>query len=314
MKSFRFHFFLLLFLILPAAFPQYLDARPASIGISLNPFNAIIYAPRIFFNFGTVSAGGGYHCASSENGELTIVKKPSDGGIREIIPVKYKQRYQKWKDELLSTEFGRRQWENYLNNQHFVLTITIESKEGQGAGTGQYQWAETGELVGATITLGTKIDKGLPSPIYFPVMNSLSSNEPAYTVSGNILAATKFAHEFGHVNQTAKMKSDFFQLQNKLIPVYNEILLKNGYNANDQNLIELQKQMGGTPVEIWENREYWGEANAMLYLADRINKESYHCSVVSKMIRNVRLYARHYEERFEQIAEAKDFESVCGKN
>src|SRR2546426_10825783 len=35
--------------------------------------------------------------------------EPSRGGIREVIPGKYKKRYQQWKHEFLSTEAGRTQ-------------------------------------------------------------------------------------------------------------------------------------------------------------------------------------------------------------
>lgn len=60
----------------------------------------------------------------------------------------------------------------------------------------------------------------------------------------------------------------------RLIPVYNSILLRNGYNIADPRLVALARQMGGTQIQLWEDREYWGEANAMLVLRDRISKES----------------------------------------
>jgi hypothetical protein len=313
MQLSRFYFLLAVISLSCGVFPRFLDARQKKVEVDPRDFNSIFHTSQIFSNFPIAFKVDKFHCASNENNDINTVEKPTDGGIKEIIPDKFQERYRKWKAEFLSTEPGRQQWESYLNNKHFILTITIVSSEGQGAGTGKYQWDETGQLVGATITLGNKIDKGLPDPIYFPVMNSLSLEDPSYSVNGNILAATKFAHEFGHVNQTAKMKGSIFQLQNKLMPVYNEILLKNGYKTQDQKLIDLVKQMGGTPVEIWENREYWGEANAMLFLADRINKESYHCAVYNKMRQNVKLYANDYEKRFVQIAEAKNFEAICSK-
>jgi len=311
MKFFRVPFFLRLIFVFWMTFPDSLSAQRQRSSFSAKLFFVTDYSQRAFPDFQNASAVAKYHPVLNENRDYTVVKKPIDGGIKEVIPTKFQGKYQKWKEELLSTEFGRRQWGNYSNNKQFILTITISGEEGQGAGTGKYQWDETGELVSATITLGNKLDKGLPNAIYFPVMNSLSSEEPKYRINKNLLAAAKFAHEFGHVNQTAKMNSELFQLQNKLMPVYNEILLKNGYNINDQNLIELTKQMGGTPVEIWENREYWGETNAMLYLIDRINKENFYCSVLNKIKRNITLYAKDYEERFEQIGETKKFISDC---
>jgi len=311
MKLFPVPFFLLFIFVFWVLIPDSLNAQQRRLPFDEKLFFVGDYSQQIFPNSRNAIIFAKYHPVMSENSDYTVVKKPIDGGVKEVIPAKFQAKYQKWKDELLSTEFGRRQWENYSNNKQFILTVTVSGKEGQGAGTGNYQWDETGELVGATITLGSKLDKGLPNAVYFPVMNSLSSEEPKYKISKNLLAAAKFAHEFGHVNQTARMNSELFQLQNQLMPVYNEILLKNGYNINDQNLIELTKQMGGTPVEIWENREYWGETNAMLYLIDRINKENFYCSVFNKIKRNITLYAKDYEERFEQIEDTNKFVSDC---
>lgn len=237
-----------------------------------------------------------------------VVETPVNGGIKEDIPKKFSGKYQKWKAELLSTDFGRQQWDFYANNKQFILTIKISDNKEQGAKTDDYLWDETGNFVGATITLGSRSDKGFPDPVYYPVMNSLSSRKPAYSIKGDILAATKIAHEIGHVNQTFKVSKETFQLQNKLMPVYISIFLKNGHNSSDQNLIDLAGQMGGTPMKIWENREYWSEVTAMRYLNEKIGGELFYCNVLSKMRRNIETYAKNYEERFDQIQV-----SVCDK-
>lgn len=311
MKLFRITFFALFFLVFWVTSPTSLNAQQIRLRSNSLHLYTVDYQVLDFFKFNSLADGIPYHAYIPEIIDSKPVKRPVDGGIREEIPSKLKEKYQKWKDELLSTEAGHQQWENYSNNKQFILTITVANKEGQGAGTGKYQWDETGQLVGATITLGNKLDSGLPDAIYFPVMNSLSSEEPKYKISGSLLAAAKFAHEFGHVNQTAKVNKELFQLQNKLMLVYNEILLKNGYNTQDRSLIDLTKQMGGTPVEIWENREYWGEANAMLYLIDRINKENFYCTVLNKIKRNIETYAKNYEERFDKIEETKNVNLSC---
>ena len=241
----------------------------------------------------------------------TTVKTPTDGGIREDIPDKYKERFEKWKTELLSTEFGRQQWDTYANNKQFILKITVSDERGKGAGTGSYQWDDEGKFVGATITLGDELDKGYPNPIYYPVMNSLSVDDTSYFISGKILAATKMSHEIGHVNQTAAANRNFLQLQNKLMPQYISIFLKNGRDTNDKKLVDMAKQMGGTPVEIWESREYWSEVNAMLYLKDRISKEDFYCFVFNKIKRNIEQYAKDYEQRFDQYSEFSN--SPCWK-
>jgi hypothetical protein len=233
----------------------------------------------------------------------SVVKRPTDGGIKLDIPDKYTDRFEAWKTELLATEFGRQQWDQYANNKNFILTVTISNKKGKGAGTDKYLWDDSGNLVGATITLGEELEKGYPDPIYYPVMNSLSTEDTTYTISGRILAATKLSHEIGHVNQTAKANRSVLLTQNKLMPEYTSIFLNNGRDPSDKKLVDLAKQMGGTPVEIWESREYWSEVNAMLYLKERISKEDFYCFVFNKIKRNLDEYAKDYEQRFDQYSD-----------
>jgi hypothetical protein len=266
------------------------------------PFSPVL----LVFIFCIAAQGEQFRCYTSDSFLPVIIKTPTDGGIREDFSDKYKERFEKWKQELLSTDFGREQWELYAGNKNFILTITMSDKRGQGAGTDKYLWDESGNFVGATITLGSKIDKGYPDPIYYPVMNSLSSNENKFSVSGNLLAATKIIHEIGHVNQTAKANRETLALQNKLMPEYISIFLKNGRNTRDKELVELAEKMGGTPVEIWENREYWSEVTAMSYLKERISKENFYCHVFNKIRYNIEQYAKDYEERFEEIGELSD--------
>jgi hypothetical protein len=78
--------------------------------------------------------------------------------------------------------------------------------------------------------LGVRLDEGYPNPIYFPVMNSLVPTESSNRIDGNTLAATKIAHEFGHVKRTSQVDSAVYQLQTQLIPQYNKIFLSNGRN------------------------------------------------------------------------------------
>ncbi len=233
-------------------------------------------------------------------------------GIVEDVPEKYAARYLSWKREFLSTEAGRNQWAFYQNNPHFTLRITFSRDNAEGATTGNYEWNSAGKLVAATITLGMRLDAGYPNPIYFPVMNSLVPTEFSYKVGGVTLAATKIAHEFGHVNRTAKADSVLYQLQSRTMSEYNRIFLSNGRNPNDPRLVELARQIGGTPVEIWEDREYWGEANAMVYLRDRITEESLRCPLFTKIRHSVDLYARSYQPRFLEVVQAAPSQRICG--
>lgn len=233
----------------------------------------------------------------------TSYKTFGDGGIKEEISNKYSERYEKWKKEFLSTRHGRAQWDLYAKNPNFTLTITVSDKKCNGGGTGKFKWDESGKLISATITIGCRIDEGYPNPIYYPVMNSLSKSNTFYFADGNILAATKIAHEFGHVNHASKINGEQYRKQNQLMAAYNKILLSNGHNINDPRLIELENQMGGTPIKIWEDREYWGETNAMLFLKDRITNEHERKALFNRIIQTVELFAKDYIERFDQIAQ-----------
>jgi hypothetical protein len=247
--------------------------------------------------------------AASAGGSYATL--PASGGIREAIDSKYKKRYEEWKTEFLSTEIGRAQWEMYMNHPRLVLTITVAPKNPQGAATGKYKWNDAGELIAATITLGSQVDQGYPNAVYYPVMNALEPFEARKLIGGSVLAATKIAHEFGHVMKIAGMSEPLYHLQVQLVPVYNKIFLSNGYNVNDPRLVDLAKKMGGNPVEIWEDREYWGEANAMLFLRDRVAREKFHCRLFGKIKQAVEEYAKNYEERFAEIAKAQGAMYPC---
>ena len=252
-----------------------------------------------------------YHgsALSNESGRTRANEQP---GIHENIPARYQARYQQWKREFLATETGRQQWAFYQTNPNFSLTLVVSRDNPEGGTTGNYKWNDDGKLIAATITLGCKLDDGFPNPVYFPVMNSLVPAEAAHRIDGEVLAATKMAHEFGHVNRTSKNDASLYQLQTQLVPKYNEIFLSNGRNANDPRLLQLASKMGGTPVEIWEDREYWGETNAMLYLRDRFSEDSLRCQLFSRIKRSVDLYAPLYEERFLNIAKSTPSTGHCG--
>jgi len=251
-------------------------------------------------------------CPDREAGVSTAPARAREpGGVKEEIPQKYLKRYQDWKNEFLATEMGRTQWATYAEDPRFTLTITISHDNRNGGGTGKYKWDDMGHLVSATISLGSRMDEGYPSPVYYPVMNSLAPRQFYAGVSGSVLAATKLAHEFGHINRMAMTDGSLYRVQTRLVPVYNSIMQSNGHKTNDPRLLTLAQQMGGTPMEIWADREYWGEANAMLYLRDRIAKDSFQCSVFSRIKRYVELYARNYEDRFVEIAQSSSPSYHC---
>jgi YD repeat-containing protein len=240
----------------------------------------------------------------------------SDGlpvaGIREEIPARFERKYQDWKKEFLSTETGRQEWEAFATATSFLLTITVSSDNQNGGATGKYQWDQSGYLIGATITLGPHLNRGYPSPVYYPVMSSLSLGS-SDQINGSILAAAKIAHEFGHVRRMMTTNERLYRLQSQLAPTYNAIFLKNGYDVRDPKLIELAERMGGTPVELWEDREYWGEVKAMLFLRDRFANEAIRCTLFRQIKRTVDLYAKEYSQRFEAVAQSAPFAYSCSR-
>lgn len=251
----------------------------------------------------------GYHGSA----EASTVKSSANdqGGIKELMLRKHKARYEAWKKEFLSTEVGRRQWDLYEHNPNFTLTVTVSSDNAEGAGTGNYKWDDSGKLVAATITLGSHIGEGFPNPIYFPVMNSLTPRGTSDAISQNTLAAAKFAHEIGHVISASRMNPALYELQTKLIPAYNKILLSNGRNLADPRLLDMERQMGGTPVEIWQDREYWSEANAMLFISDRFSQQSLRCVFFRRIKQSVDRYAKEYIGRFVEVAQSGSAPAPC---
>jgi hypothetical protein len=246
------------------------------------PFSSLDYHSELFFD--------------SLSGETRL---PGEFGIKEVVPKEYLSRYQKWKDELLATEYGRKLWDSYAENREFLLTIKVAGSRKFGAGTDDFEWSDDGKLVAATVTLGKDLDKGFPDPVYYPVMNSLSMQGELHRAAHSVLASTKMAHEIGHVGFTAHINSSLFRKQNKLMESYYKIFLGNGFNTRDPRLVALENELGGQPIAIWEDREYWSEVSAMRYLVEKLGNESFYCSVINKIRQNVSEYARNYKDRFE---------------
>ncbi len=223
----------------------------------------------------------------------------TDNYIREVIPDRYRKRYERWKREYLSTQAGQKQWLRYARDPSFALTITVSQAEGHGAEAGKFEWDADGRLIAATIILGSKLDSGYPTSINYPITCTLAPDNLPKGVDGRILAATKLAHEFGHVNRTAGMDGALFRLQNELIPTYITIFKTNGWDTSDPRLIELSRRMKGTPVEIAQDRELWAEANTIEYLHEKFARGRARRSVTRVILRAIESYAQTYPERVE---------------
>jgi hypothetical protein len=243
----------------------------------------------VFFPLVILAFGGTYAIAE--------VPVRMDGGIREEVPARYRGRFDKWKAELLATEFGKGQWESYSQDPRFVLTVRVTDERGKGAGTDKFVWDHDGHLIGATITLGSELDGGVPTPVYYPVLNALSPTTGVPAVPPAVVAAAKLSHEIGHVEQASRMAVGSLQLEDRLVPKYIDIFLHNGLNPQDRRLVDLREQLGGTPTELWEDREYNSEVVAMRYLSQRLPNDEI-CRVLKRVRENLEEYGQAFEPRF----------------
>lgn len=225
------------------------------------------------------------------------------GSILEAIPEKYEKRYQRWKKEFLSTMMGHEQWSSYFNNKDFTLRITISAKKKGGAEVTDYEWNANGKLIAATIILGHELDAWYPSPNNYPVTSSLAFSERQENyfpyISGNILAATKIAHEFGHVIYMMQADGILAQRRKNLTPVYQQIFKSNGGDISDPRLLELAGKMGGTPLEIGQDQEHWAETNALRFLKEKLPKSKTYRVVFRTIDKTLNLYAGNHIARFQ---------------
>jgi len=231
----------------------------------------------------------------------------SSGGIREDVPKRFRPRFDKWKSELLVTPYGKQAWERFAGRRDFTLTIRVSEERGKGAATDKFVWDDDGNLVAATITLGTELDGGVPPPVYYPVLNALSQPAASPSIRPTVFAAAKLIHEIGHVEQAAAAAAGVLEKESRLVPKYIEIFLNNGLDANDRRLLDLRQQLGGTPTQLWEEREYNSEVVAMRYVTERLSDEDL-CLVLHKVRENLETYGSAFESKFDL---AREFASAA---
>jgi hypothetical protein len=208
---------------------------------------------------------------ASTKGPASLEEIGAAGNLSEQIPSRYRERYEKWKSTFLSVGAGRQLWSKYAGDPGFRLTIVVSKSLGQGARVGldDYRWDE-GKLVAATIVLGSQLDCGYPSREDYPVLGSLAFIDEWWDdTRGDVLAAAKIAHEFGHVELAASSDAASYQLLNELSRAYASHFYSNG-RKYDSVMADIERRMGGTPDEIDAEREYMAEPCALRYLLDKL--------------------------------------------
>ena len=211
-------------------------------------------------------------CLPRTNSNLSLVPytiHTTKGLVSEYIEPKYNNRYQKWKAELLRTQFGQGLWSKYWNNQQFALSIRIGPNPGgeHGAAIAGYHWNDKGHLNAATIILGPRVDSDYPDDdAQYPILASLRPGINEFALSAETVAAAKIAHEFGHIEVVAAISQRSFCLQKFLVPIWNRVFLSTGRVSQP----EIERLMGGTPAEINAWHEVEAEAaGTVRFLGDR---------------------------------------------
>ena len=215
--------------------------------------------------------------------------------IKETIPQCYKKKYEQWKAEYLSTYVGQQEWQKFDHDRNFDLTITVTKEKGRGAEVINLQWSAEGELIAATIVLGSALDSGYPGAFNYPVLCSLDPGSLSKGVPSDVLAASKLAHEFGHINNIARVGAATYNQQNDFIRQYNRIFFHNGMNAKDPRLLELLSRMGGSPVDIMRDREHEAEASSALYLKERLRTLNLNRPLSRSVGAAIELYEKIYQ-------------------
>ncbi|HKV42604.1 MAG TPA: hypothetical protein VJX67_25605 [Blastocatellia bacterium] len=245
---------------------------------------ALLSALGIHATSGAAIAGQTHLTFKQTNQPEPVEPLRNDPGIQELIRGNYEKRYARWKRAYLATDAGRCQWNEYASDPHFTLIITVSHERPHGAQSGNYLWDAAGHLIGATITLGDQLNSGYPGSADYPIMCSLAPGDLPRGLDGNILAAAKLAHEFGHVNRTRNMQGARYLAQRELIAKYNKRFVANGGRIDDPQLLSLAAAMGGTPVSIQRDREWSAEANTMRFLQEVLM----HVKLESSMRKKIR--------------------------
>jgi hypothetical protein len=81
-----------------------------------------------------------------------------------VISSRDKARYQVWKDEFLSTETGRREWQAHAQDTRLLLTIATSTDNRYGAAIGHYEWNRSGNCPPPRLLLAPAWTREFRSP------------------------------------------------------------------------------------------------------------------------------------------------------
>ena len=90
-----------------------------------------------------------------------------------------------------------------------------------------------------------------------------------------------------------------------MIKTYNMRFLENGYNTRDPKLLELAVKMGGTPVEICEDREHGSEIKAMHYLFERLTDDELRRVLLVSIKETINFFAKSFQQRYSEFIHAQ---------
>jgi RHS repeat-associated protein len=124
------------------------------------------------------------------------------------------KKYDKWKAAYLSTEAGRAMWAKYRDDQNFTLNVEVADRgndmANKGAEVHNNVFDANGNYTGATLTLGKNLGSGVPGSTEYPITSTVGGQK------SEVIAMTKIAHEFGHLEDNRALGAAFSQLQQSL--------------------------------------------------------------------------------------------------
>ena len=192
------------------------------------------------------------------------------------------ERYERWRAAYLATKSGQATWNKYRDDPDFTLNIAVADRgsdlANKGAEVHDNVFDANGNYTGATLTLGKNPGSGVPSATEYPITSTVGDQK------SEVIAITKIAHEFGHLEDNRSLGKAFYQLQ-QAFDAYNarqaELTAQRASpsaRANDLVLGTFSRQFqlfyGTTMDAVGTGREIRAERATIPVLRDHFGKNT----------------------------------------
>jgi RHS repeat-associated protein len=193
---------------------------------------------------------------------------------------KEQKRYDDWKAKLLSTEEGRKKWDQYANDKSFILNVTMidrgSDSRNASAEVKDFKFDSSGKFTEATMELGNNLGaSGSQDPASYPIGSTLGSDSG---IDAHTRAAYKIAHEFGHVDDFRGQGRRFYEEQSAIYAMED---LRKGRTPteymNDPKIealrTDFQTRFGKPDISVSRSRDINAERNAIPIIRQLLGKK-----------------------------------------